>query len=321
MRLLDGEVTRRWTRRIYLGIYEQFRKILSFSTMPKGEKPLSQIWVWDFTAHLSSGVTREILEKQFKDWDCKKWVYQLEKCPSTGNLHYQGRVNLNDKVRVLEGNAMIRTSRTSKEGSKTFSYVMKEDTREAGPWTDKDKPEYIPRWMRDWKPKGWQLEFQERMDEVYSTSQGLRRKIMCIYDPVGCMGKSEYCDYLVFHKGWLTVDTQTLVSYQLGGLVLDQMRERREVPGFVVDVTREITKEKWSVLGSFLENLKNGRVTDGRNKGRQWVFEPPKMIIVINKQIPAGIFSEDRVYTYYIDKEKWALEEFNDLTQEIVDDD
>lgn len=289
--------------------------------MPKADKRESPIYIFDFTSHLSTGVTREIIEGQFKTWSCKKWVYQLEKCASTGSLHFQGRVSLHEKVRILEGNAMIYTSRTSKEGSKTFSYVMKEETRVEGPWTDRDKPDYVPRWMRDWEPKGWQLDFEERMTQVYSTSQGMRRKIMCIYDPVGCMGKSEYSDYLQFHKGWLSVDTQTLVAYQLGGLVLDKMRERREVPGFVVDVTREITKDKWSVLGSFLENLKNGRVTDGRNKGREWVFEPPKMIIIINKQIPAGIFSEDRIVTYYIDKEKWALEEFNDLTQDLVDDD
>jgi hypothetical protein len=292
-----------------------------FITMPKGDKPLSQIWVWDFTAHVSTGVTREILEKQFKEWDCKKWVYQLEKCPTTGSLHYQGRVNLNDKVRVLQGNAMIHTSRTSKEGSKTFSYVMKEDTRVEGPWTDKDKADWIPDWLKTWKPYGWQLDLEAKMDELYSDPDMLRRKIVCVVDSIGNSGKSMYAQYLEDVKGWIDIETGTLVKFQTTGGIIQDLRERRNVPGFVVDLSREVSRQEWSMLADVCEKVKNGKVTDRRHGGKRWKFNPPRMIMFTNKAPPEGIFSADRFWFYNIDPTSQAINEFNTLTQDDLDDD
>lgn len=81
----------------------------------------------------------EILPKDIYDGDIRYLVWQLERCPDTGNLHYQCYVELhkvmrwNRLKRIIGDDGMHIESR---EGTRDEAreYCMKEDTRVDGPW-------------------------------------------------------------------------------------------------------------------------------------------------------------------------------------------
>lgn len=70
---------------------------------------------------------------------CSYWVYQIERCPTTGRLHVQGyaefsrQVSLNDITGWLPG-AHVEPRRGSQAQAR--EYCMKEDSRVEGPWED-----------------------------------------------------------------------------------------------------------------------------------------------------------------------------------------
>lgn len=66
-------------------------------------------------------------------------IYQLERCPTTGRLHYQGYVRLDIKCRLGRAKAILGFPTVHLEprlGSheQAAAYSSKEDTRIAGPW-------------------------------------------------------------------------------------------------------------------------------------------------------------------------------------------
>ena len=86
--------------------------------------------------------------------NCRQWVFQLERCESTGKLHWQMRIKAKEKIRATgvakwfpKGSCHV--SVTSNENRDNMFYVMKESTRVEGPWSDKDP--YVPRLDRDWE--------------------------------------------------------------------------------------------------------------------------------------------------------------------------
>jgi len=88
-----------------------------------------------FTIHCSEGWL-------FDDSDfhiAKYLVLQLEECPETGSLHYQGWIELNTKTRrtrvkeILKANhAHLEKRRGTREQAR--DYCMKEESRVDGPW-------------------------------------------------------------------------------------------------------------------------------------------------------------------------------------------
>ena len=111
--------------------------------MSKVKDPIA---VWDFTLAERTCNVGEL--KEFLNKHCKRWAFQLEEGEQNGYKHYQGRVSL--KVRARKGpcHDAIHWSPTSKDVAVTGNefYVLKEETRVLGPWTDRDP--YIPRQVR-----------------------------------------------------------------------------------------------------------------------------------------------------------------------------
>ena len=101
-------------------------------------------------------------ELMYQDWEavyrkldswCNKFVFQLEKSSPTdknpdGYIHWQCRINLVKKKTLASavkelgeaiGAHVSPTSTNVHINAKSFNYVMKEDTRLEGPWTDEIK--------------------------------------------------------------------------------------------------------------------------------------------------------------------------------------
>lgn len=221
---------------------------------------------------------------------CKEYVFQLEQGEQTGKIHYQGRFSLKVKKRLtqlavslqvhLKG---IHLSITSNANRDNDFYVMKEDTRLDGPFTDKnevnlpwDLKEMVT--LRPWQ-ETLRLELQHRE----------KRKINIIYDRRGNTGKSSFVDWLTF-------------NYKAG--ILDYCKDYRDVLRqayclgekdiYLVDLARAIPKMNMHEFFAAIETLKGGRCSDDRYSNKFRRQGPPRICIFTNTLFDLSIFSDDR---------------------------
>ena len=151
----------------------------------------NKISVYDLT--IPSG--KVSLDDIFKDFIkyCKNYVFQLEK-GKTGYEHYQCRIRLKVRDRISKVIKMFpfaHVSVTSTECKDDDFYVMKDDTRIKGPWSD--KKQRVPRQIRDIVLRPWQQKIVD-MIEKWDT-----RTINIVIDEKGNIGKTILATYVGYH--------------------------------------------------------------------------------------------------------------------------
>ena len=164
---------------------------------------LAELYVWDFTLTNKDDEDVNIL-KDILISNCKNWAFQLEKGEETGFIHWQGRVSLRKKktqsslisfFKNKEPFNKARFSPTVTENSKSFNYVLKDETRIDGPWTDKDEIKHETKQLKIFKTYEkypWQVKLEEM------ATQFDMRTIDLIYDITGNTGKSIFSEYLEY---------------------------------------------------------------------------------------------------------------------------
>lgn len=242
----------------------------------------SQVCTWDFTLPETALDTKAINE--WLKLECKKWAYQLEAGGESGYKHYQGRISLKVKTRSMIGklHTECHWSATSKENADNQFYVVKEDTRISGPWSDKDA--YIPRQIREIEAlRPWQ---QSIIDDakIWNT-----RNINMVYCPHGNTGKSTLA-------GWIR-------AYGLGRVlppVNDYKDLLRMVYGiessslYIFDMPRSMKKDKLSGFFAAVETIKDGYAYDDRYEFKEKNFDCPNIWIFTNILPELGYLSKDR---------------------------
>lgn len=253
------------------------------------------IWVYDFT------IPADRVELgTLKDWcktKCKKWVFQKER-GEDGYVHYQVRVSLQKKKRVgkfvkemVALNWGVHVTPTSEENSTNFNYVMKEETRIEGPWTDQDSK--IPSHLQEipvWRP--WQ---QKVVDSIKKIEP---RTINVIRDPRGNNGKSYLSSWLAVRK----------LARRLPAIndTKDVMRMVMDAPKakcYFIDLPRAQDKKRLHNLIAAIEEIKNGYAYDDRYQFKEEFFEVPNIWIFTNMWIPSELLSVDRWTLWTIDSD------------------
>jgi hypothetical protein len=276
--------------------------------------------MWDFTLSKAKCEDKDIIIDALKQL-AKHWVFQEEIGEETGYEHFQGRFALMKKKRKsallklfkgLEFLEDISISPTSTAGGKTaFAYVMKLDTRVAGPWSDKDPP---PRFIQDsikaiTELRSWQQKVVDISDEI-----DLRR-INIIYDPIGNNGKSVIVKWMEAYgkciKLPVTRDYKDIVQMALC-IAEDRGREDPATKCWMIDMPRAIEKAQMSGFFGALETLKDGKLFDMRYKYREYIINEPVVWVFTNK-VPDLL---------YLSKDRWRFwqitnDGLNNITEEI----
>lgn len=243
------------------------------------------IYRFDITLFEEEGIVDNL-----KEWckeHCKKWAFQGEECPTTKKFHFQMRVSLKKKSRMIPKMKWAgKVSPTSNliAAADFYDYVTKEDTRVLGPFTDKDEEIYIPKQIREIdKLYPWQLKVIE-ISKIWD-----KRCINYLYCPTGNIGKSILCGYLR--------------AYRLGRVLpmVNDYKEMMEIvcdmptsDFYVIDMPRAINKEKLNSLYSAIETVKDGYAFDRRYKFREKVFDCPNIFVFSNKAPDLDLLSKDR---------------------------
>lgn len=233
-------------------------------TLPKGE-----IWPNYNAVH-----------KYLKEW-CSSYIFQEEKSDS-GYEHFQGRVSLIKQRRSNElkgkfcvgGNFEPTTNKEYRNAS--FAYVMKADSRVAGPWDDRSfrEPPPLTRQLISFL-KLEKYPWQQQVEEMAKLLDD--RKIRLIYDIIGDAGKSIFAEYLEYYG----------IAYEVPPFrsmedILACAMEVGAQPCYLIDMPRGMKKDKLGEFYSGLETLKNGVAYDKRYKFRKVRFDRPQIIVFTN---------------------------------------
>lgn len=268
-----------------------FKGVLSLATVMPGQ----QCAVYDLTVK-AEGRNKDMLMEEFRS-KCKKYVFQLEKGEETGYLHFQCRLSLVKKTTIAGAIALLghlgHVSVTSTNGHKSDFYVMKEQTRVDGPWSDQDEPRPVLRTVLKMEESGlypWQASLLEKVREYDD------RTVHLVIDVHGNNGKSSFTKYVWQKKLGQPVppmsSAEDLVQF-VKSLPISRL--------YLIDMPRAMKKKKLYGLYSGIETIKNGMLYDKRYKGSFTYIDEPNIIVFTNTPPKMSYLSRDRWQLHSID--------------------
>jgi hypothetical protein len=231
----------------------------------------------------------------------KHFTFQKERGDG-GYVHWQGRISLIKKRRKPElitllvslgkkiPNYLEPTVLVEHRSGDMF-YAQKEDTRIEGPWTDRDKPTYIPRQIRDIKQLyPWQQQI------VNDASVWNTRTINLVYCPVGNKGKTTLV-------GWCRAYgiARVLPSVNECKDLLRMVCDMPTSTMYLFDMPRSMNKERLYGFFSAIETIKDGYAYDDRYAFKEKSFDCPNIWIFSNSLPDFNMLSTDRWKIWEID--------------------
>lgn len=247
----------------------------------------NQLYRWSIT-YFGDMEEQENVQKCL-DTIAKDYIFQLEKCPTTGNFHFQCFVKLKKKRRCKELCKLLNgmslkgaTCSPAMDTSALSTYCMKENTRVEGPWSN--KPIYLGEdlitidMMYPWQKK--------ILAKIAFRAHD--RKIEWYYDPIGGVGKSAISKYLYFHHDIITLtigkasDVLNLV-YKLQGRKM-----------YIFDISRTVTQGTMTELYAAMEAVKNGYFVNTKYDTGVCCMARPHVIVFSNKLPKLSALSQDR---------------------------
>lgn len=252
-----------------------------------------------FTDERFSAFHSEIITGLSAAFEKARFIFSLERCPSTGRLHYQGHINLDTKLRLQEFVRRIQhlmpgvhASIDSNRGSKNAEFYAYDTTKTSfvsGPYADKGYivPDYS--WILE--PRGWQTFPLELF-----LSPPCERLIYWFYETTGKSGKSNFCAFLERKHGILGLSLGTARdNYML-------VAELPPARGYTFDVPRSQPKDfDWNDVMASLEKIKDGNFCSTKYKPRKhWCPVLPHLAVFANEPPKYGAMSLDRWRVYRV---------------------
>lgn len=292
---------------------------MSASDAPENSRQLLRRF--DCTFHTSenfvrAGTSMKMItqhEQDLKDilaWcteKCSLWCFQLERGEKEGHLHFQIRIELKCEFRTRFTTMMNKnpfpgkafwsptSNRTAKDN---FNYVMKEETRVAGPWSNLSMPTttIIPDDIENIELYPWQEEFVNMI-----TSEGNTRKVHIIYSKDGCIGGSVVLKWLRFNKDGILL----LPSISANDMMADAYGYAK-VKGsrgaftrlICLDLAKKIDPNKLMPIYEAVETMKNGLIIDRRNNLKEIVLKHTPSIVIKTNTLPGY---------YWLSPDRWVI--------------
>ena len=263
----------------------------------------ARIFVFDLTFSFEKNPSKDLIISFFKN-NCKKWCIQLEKGNTTGYMHWQCRISLNEKKRptalfkniveaglVISTDAISQTSNNCSSGDNFWEYCTKDHTREEGPWSSRDAPLTRQMVMFDtWGLRPWQQELKTKAGEF------CLRTIDLIYDIDGNNGKSLFSE----HMEYLNL-AEEVPPFRLMDDIFQWVASRPIKPCYIFDLPRGMKKDKLGDFYSGIEVIKNGVAYDKRYTAEKIRFNRPRVFVFTNTLPEFSLMSKDRwkVWTLY----------------------
>ena len=268
----------------------------------------------------------EILEGWFTAHS-KNYVFQLEQGKNEYNLHFQCRIRLKKKVRCqqlakdlglhLDEHEVIQNqfskdqsmvdwirSSPTNNSCRDFKYVMKEESRISGPWSDRHLSDLeltdtieLDR-LYHWQKYLYDNVLTKGRRSEYNNDG---RKIIFLVDYNGSAGKSELVRTLMTQRN----DVQYIPSCGTASQFKNGIAEAGAFRNYVLDLPRVKPKmEQLSDLAGALEDISNGFVSGVMyGKVKHLIMNRPNIVVCGNWFFPRYLLSKDRFI--YMDPGQW----------------
>lgn len=260
---------------------------------------------FDFTLKEDGVYVEDIIE--MCDKIAKNYVFQLESSEND-YLHFQGRFRLKVRDRITkvikicqEFFKNIHISITNTLSKDDDFYVMKEDTRVDGPWSDQEKPIYVPIQIKESIKNGFRP-FQQTIIDSFKKPDF--RKINIVVNTSGNIGKSIVCNYLSATKKAMRIPFVN--DYKD---IMRMVMCMPKVGGYLIDMPKAINKEKLYQLYAGIETIKDGYAYDDRYTFKYEHFDSPIIWVFTNMPPDMALLSNDRWSLWQVN-EKFELVEF-----------
>lgn len=250
------------------------------------KKPPTQCCRYDITIwdDISANEVRKILNEF-----CKKYCFQQEKGEKNEGIHFQGRVSLKQKKRESEAIKMFsknlskfHVSVTSNENKDNDFYVLKEEGRIDGPFTDLNE-QFIPKDVEEMKTL---RPFQKKIADLGTEYD--KRTVHIIYDPDGNNGKTSIVRWMMCYKDAAEIpfcnefrDVMRM-GYDMGPKKI-----------YFIDMPRALPKNKMEQFFAAIEKLKSGYAYDDRNHFKYRLFDRPQIFVFTNVMPDLSLLSKD----------------------------
>lgn len=260
---------------------------------------------YDFRYNADDYTPEEI--KGFLKGIAKCFVFQKEE-GDTGYKHYQGRLRLIKKRRKMKALSLFSvkpnyfepTLNREFEQGDAF-YMMKEDTRLEGPWSDKDEVKVLTKqlaWYKDREERPFQNQLREMSTDF------CMRTIDLVWDTTGCCGKSLFSEAMEYDG-----IAEEIPPFRMMDDIFQWVCSRPKKKCYIVDMPRGMKKDKLGDFYSGIEVIKNGVAYDKRYNATKVRFDRPRIFVFTNTLPNLDLMSRDRWKIWKIDK-LWQLEEF-----------
>lgn len=264
--------------------------------------------VYDFRMN-AEGLSEDSIISCIKQL-AKHYIFQEEKGESTGYLHYQGRMSLIKKARKPElmklwekiGLCPIPNYlEPTANPPKVFDYdcyASKAASRTRGPWTDKEKPIYIPR------------QYRGKLDTLYpfqkfifdTATQFDDRIINLIYCPKGNQGKSTIASICELYGKGIDLppvnDADRLIQSCCDICISKDIRDPSPI---FIDMPRAMNKERLNGIYTAIEQIKKGKLYDLRYTYKEYWIDSPQIWVFSNIEPDLSMLSLDRWRVWSID--------------------
>lgn len=264
--------------------------------MSKGSN--NAVAMYDFRIS-STDLDYEVIRKQLNKI-AKKYVFQLEKGEKTGYEHYQGRMSLIKKHRKTELMKMfdmmpvpnyLEPSTNPTYFTGDMFYVMKDETRMSGPWTEKQEVKYIPRQYRGMLEKLYPYQ-----QSIWDTSTDFNTRIInMIYCPKGNIGKSTIASVCELYGNGIDLppvnDAEKLIQSCCD---ICEAKDIRNPSPIFVDLPRAMNKDRLNGIYTAIEQIKKGKLFDLRYKYKEYWIDSPQIWVFSNIEPDLEMLSMDR---------------------------
>lgn len=280
---------------------------------------MNAVAMWDFRIS-ADGLDSIVIINQLKQI-AKRYTFQLEKGEQTDYLHFQGRMSLIKKHRKSElmklfnlipvPNYLEPTANATYYAGDMF-YVMKNETRQDGPWDERVTEKYIPRQYRDIISK-----FYPYQKYIYDNASVFDTRIInMIYCPTGNMGKSTLASVCELYGNGIDLppvnDAEKLIQSCCD--ICEAKNIRNPSPIFI-DLPRAMNKERLNGIYTAIEQIKKGKLFDLRYKYKEYWIDSPQIWVFSNIEPDMDMLSKDRWRIWTITPEKKLC---NFVTKQVV---